>query len=98
MSQVDNINVRLIVIIHEDDEVLNISTASSKSIILKKPDGELTTFTASFLTDGTDGGIYYDTVSGDLDQSGVYKIQGLILIDGGTYKSSIEIFKVFCNL
>lgn len=98
MSQIDDIKVRLIVTIFEDDAALNISTASSKNIIVKKPDGTTSTFTATFLTDGSDGKVYYDTVAGDLDQSGLYKIQGAIIINSGTYKSSIQVFRVECNL
>lgn len=98
MSQVDDIKVRLIVTIYEDDAVLNISTASSKSIIIRKPDGVIITATATFLTDGSDGKIYYDSVSGDLDTPGLYKIQGAIVINSGTYKSSIQMFRIDCNL
>lgn len=35
---------------------------------------------------------------GDLDKFGTYKIQGLILMGGGTYHSSISVFDVKCNL
>lgn len=98
MSQVDDIKVRLKVTITEDGADLDISTATVKTIIITKPDGTVLTKTATFLTDGTEGIIYYDTVSGDLDQSGFYKIQGYIEISGGSYYGSISTFKVFCNL
>lgn len=98
MSQVDDIKVRLKVTIIEDDISLDISTATVKSIIFQKPDGTVLVKTATFLTDGSDGIIYYDTVSGDLDQAGVYKIQGAVSIGGGSYKGSKSTFKVECNL
>lgn len=98
MSQVDDIKVRLKVTIIEDDAALDISTATVKSIIFQKPDGTVLTKTATFLTDGTDGIIYYDTIAGDLDQSGVYKVQGAVSIGGGSYKGSKSTFKVHCNL
>ncbi len=98
MSQVDDIKVRLKVTIIEDDAALDISTATVKSIIFQKPDGTILTKTATFLTDGTDGIIYYDTIAGDLDQSGIYKVQGAVSIGGGAYKGSKSTFKVECNL
>ena len=98
MSQVGDVKVRLILTIYEDDAILDISTSTAKSIIIRKPNGEILTVTATFLTDGSDGKIYYDTVSGDLDQSGMYKIQGSLLINSGIYKSSVKMFRVECNL
>lgn len=98
MSQVGDTKVRLILTTYEDTAVLDISTSTSKSIIIKKPNGEILTVVANFLTNGSDGKIYYDTVSGDLDQSGLYKIQGSLLINGGLYKSSVKMFRVECNL
>lgn len=98
MSQVDDIKVRLKVTIIEDDAALDISTATVKSIIFQKPDGTILTKTATFLTDGTDGIIYYDTIAGDLDQSGIYKVQGAVSIGSGSYKGSKSTFKVECNL
>jgi hypothetical protein len=98
MSQMNDIKVRLILTIQEDDADLDISAATSISIIVKKPNGDSNTYTASFFTDGTDAKIYYDTVSGDLDQSGMYRTQGLIELNGGTYYTSIKSFKIHCNL
>lgn len=98
MSQVNDIKVRLKLAIYEDGVALDISAATAKTIIITKPDGTQLMKMATFLTDGTDSLIYYDTISGDLDQSGLFKVQGLILISGGTYYSSISSFKVLCNL
>ena len=98
MSQVDDIKVRIIETIYEDGEVLDISSATAKSIIIRKTDGTILTYTAEFLTDGTDGKIYYDTIDGDLDQTGTYKVQAEISINGGTYRGSVSSFTLKCNL
>lgn len=98
MSQLNDIKVRIKLTVNEDDAALNISTATAKSIIIRKPDGTRTVYTATFLTDGSDSIIYYDTVSGDLDQSGVYKVQGLILMASGTYYTTVQTFRVECNI
>jgi len=98
MTQVNDIKVRLIVTMYEDGAVLDISTATAKSIIFRKPDGTIIEESATFLTDGTDGKIYYDTISTDLDLSGTYKVQGEVSINGGTYRGSVSSFSVKCNL
>jgi len=92
-------NVDFILTITEDCVAINISTATSKVIYLTKPSGEVLTKTASFVTDGTDGLIHYATVDGDLDESGIWKIQARIeLGSGSSYGTPIKTFKVFCNL
>lgn len=96
--KVDDVNVRLICEIQEDDVVLDVSTASSKTIIIKKPDDTKLTNTATFLIDGADGLIYCDTVAGDLDIPGLYRVQAIVIIGSGTYHSEIKSFLVECNL
>ena len=98
MSQVNDIKLRLILTVVEDGAALNISTCTSKTISLQSPSGVTTSFTASFLTDGSEGKIYYDTVSGDISSAGLWKIQGLVLIGGGTYYTTVESFRVYTNI
>ncbi len=87
------------VTIKDDSTVVDISTASTKQIVLKKPSGEKLTKTANFLTDGSDGIITYTTISGDLDEAGMWKIQGYIVLSGGnTFYTDINAFKVYRNL
>ena len=95
---VDDIGTQLIVTICEDGEAINISGASSYEIVIRKPNGVSTAYTPSFLTDGTDGNLVYVTVAGDVDQIGNYKIQGKVVLNGGTFRSSMSDFKVLCNL
>lgn len=94
----DDIGFRLIATFVEDGADVDISTATAKSIVLRSPSGDISTHTASFLTDGTDGVVYYATVAGDLNEVGIWKIQGVISIGGGTYHSNITSFKVYPNL
>lgn len=98
MSQINDIKVRLKLTITEDGAALNVSTATSKSIIVKKPDGTVLNYSASFLTDGSDGVLYYDTISSDLNQVGTYKVQAEIILNSGTYRSSIGIFRTEYNI
>lgn len=78
--------------------VIDISTATTKQIILKKPSGATLTKTASFVTDGSDGLISYLTISGDLDEVGTWKIQGIVMIGGNIWHSSFESFRVYRNI
>lgn len=82
------------VIVRENGNVKNISSASTLQIILTDPTFDKKTKTASFTTDGTDGAIEYTTVDGDFDEVGVWEVQGIV--DG--FKSEIETFEVRRNL
>ena len=95
---VGDIGTTLIVTILEDGSVVDISSASSLQIIIKKPDATTLTKTGVFTTDGTDGKMQYVSIAGDFDQSGNYRIQGKVNLTSGNYSSSDGAFKVHCNL
>jgi hypothetical protein len=97
-AHLDDIGFRLIATFVEDGVEVDISTCTAKSILLRSPSGIFSTKTASFLTGGTDGIIYYATIAGDFDEEGIWKLQGVISIGGGTYHSNITTFRVFPNL
>jgi len=78
--------------------ILDISTASSLSLVFKSPSGASNTKPATLYTDGTDGKIYYTTVDGDLNQVGTWRIQAIVNIGGGIYRSDVGTFKVFENI
>jgi hypothetical protein len=77
---------------------IDLSTASSKSIIFKKPNGTSLTKSASFLTDGSDGIITYTSESDDLDTVGSWKIQAHVVFPSGEWRSEFKSFKVHRNL
>lgn len=78
--------------------IVNISTATVKQILYKKPDGTVLTKTADFSTNGSDGKIKYVTVVGDLDAAGTWSIQGYVEMPAGKWHSDISQFEVFKNL
>lgn len=78
--------------------VVDISTATTKSILLQKPSGAVLTKAGNFTTDGTDGKLDYTTISGDLDESGVWQIQSHVINAVGDWHSDIKSFSVFPNL
>ena len=78
--------------------VLDVSGATTKQIIFKKPTGTTLTKAAVFTTDGTDGKIQYVTVSDDLDSTGTWQLQAYIVASDGSWKSDVGTFKVYENL
>ena len=70
------------------------------SLLLKSPSGVKTTKVASFVTDGSDGLIHYLTVAADLNEAGVWKLQGKVEDVGPskTLYSEVGSFKVKENL
>lgn len=65
----------------ERGAVVDLSAVGGKSLVMKKPDGTHTTWTAAFKTDGTDGYLRFTTaLVSDLDQSGDW--QGQVYLTG----------------
>lgn len=96
---VDDIGTRFLVTVMDGTSVVNLSTATTLQLILHEPDATLLTKTAILYTDGSDGKIYYDSISGDLSSEGNWKIQAKIIFTGGaTFHSDISNFQVFPNL
>lgn len=95
---VNDVGTRFLATIKDDGDVVDVSNASVINMIFKQPDDQIVHKAASLLTDGTDGKIYYDTVAGDLDEAGQYKLQGRVSLPSGTYYTDIYTFQVHCNL
>ena len=82
----------------ENGSVVDISSASSVSILLMGPNDTTATKTATLVTDGTDGKAKYVTVADDLDTAGTWKIQGKVNFATTTYHSDVHSFTVYKNL
>lgn len=82
----------------DDGVAVDISGATTKQIIFEKPDGSLLTKAATFTSDGTNGMMFYAMLADELDQAGVWKIQGVVVLAGGTWRTSTHEFKVHENL
>lgn len=94
---VNDSGVQLRVTVYDDGSIVNVSGATN-TISIRKPDGTLNEYSASLLTNGTDGVIYYTTVGGDLDVPGTYKIQATVQTSEGIYHSEKGSFRVKCNV
>jgi hypothetical protein len=97
---VGDVGTVITVTIVEDDgtTAINVSTATTKKIYIKKSDGTVITGTASFTTDGTDGKIYYTIASGNLSIPGTYQAQGYVEIGSAKYYSTVGTFTVRKNI
>lgn len=83
----------------EDDSVVDVSAATSITLIIKSPSGVRKTFTGEFTTDGTDGKVQYVTTSqSDLDETGTWNAQFLIGISGGSVPTATFTFVVSKNI
>jgi len=82
----------------EDGAAIDISTATSMDITIKRPDGTILSVSGAFVTDGTDGKLDYTTVSGDLSVSGEYCAQVKLTLPAGTWNSDVDHFDVAGNL
>lgn len=82
----------------ENCDPQDISSASSKELIFKKPNCTIVTKTATFYTDGTDGIIQYTSESGFFDVSGIWQIQGVVSFGSGTWSTDIIEFRVNKNI
>lgn len=78
----------------EDGNAQDISTATTKQLIFKKPDGTLLPKTATFFTDGTDGKLQYTSVSGDFNVVGRWQIEPYVITPAGEWHGSIGEFYV----
>jgi hypothetical protein len=80
------------------DSAVDISGATSLAFTFQKPDG--TTLgkadpDVALTTDGTDGKVEYASISGDLDQDGVWKLQARFVLSGGQeFATTIATFDV----
>lgn len=95
---VDDIGTKFLVTIKDDGAIVDVSNASSILMKFRKPDDVVLTQNGLLESDGTDGMVYYNTQSGDLDQAGTYKLQVTVYLPTGTYYTDVYTFKVHCNL
>ena len=69
----------------QDGAALDISTATlTSNLYIRRPSNSVVSVTPSFVSSGTDGQIYYDTISGTLTEPGSYTVQFKLVMGGDT--------------
>lgn len=75
---------------------LNLTTATTTTLLVKQPDGTQVEWSATVSGDATDGNLTYITEDGDLPAIGVYKLQAYVVLSGGgTYYGETVEFRVY---
>lgn len=76
-------------IVNGTEEALDVSGTTEVQIEVQKPNGErLEPFTASFVTDGTDGKIFYIDTTGIFDVAGRWKVRGIAITGSNILQGS----------
>ena len=96
---VNDIGTRFLITVKDDGSAVDISNASALQINFRKPSDEIINRSGSKKGDGSSvsGVMYYDTVAGDLDEIGNYKLQGKVTLTAGTFYTDNHTIKVHCN-
>jgi hypothetical protein len=79
-----------------DNELIDVSGATTKQIILKSPAGSATTYTASYPTGetGVEGRIAYALLANNISAAGIWTAYAKVVKSGVTYISAPEEFDV----
>ena len=96
--QVGATNLLITLELKEGYAPLNISLATVKNIIIEKPDDTLIISSGSFITDGSDGLLYYRTNGSDINLAGVYNVQAYLVMPDFTGYSTPVSFTAYANL
>ena len=83
-------------ILKEDHSARDISTATTKSLVFRKPGGSVVTKSMSFVSDGTDGQLKYVLATGDIDEAGEWEMQVRVVLNtsDADFRTKIEKFTV----
>jgi len=96
--QVGVIGLVMTLTIEEDNVAVNISSATTKQIKVRKPDGSVMDKAADFSTNGSDGKLTYTTIADDIDMVGEYQAQAYVVMTGFTGHSTVVSFEAKRNL
>ena len=97
----DDVGTRFLITVKDDGSLVNISGVSGGSVhqvSFRKPSDTIVERNATLQDYGISGVMFYDSVAGDLDEAGVYKLQAKVIIPSGTYYTDIYTFKVHSNI
>lgn len=76
----------------------DISTATIKKLIFKKPNGVTLEKTADFTNTGSDGKLKITSIDGDLQPYGIFQVQALLTIGTFNSRTKTDTFPVERNV
>jgi hypothetical protein len=80
------------------DVAVDVSAQTDMDYNFVKPDDTILNATPVFTTDGTNGEIEYISLSGDIDQIGIWQLQAVVVVPAGTFHTKPIKFQVHANL
>jgi len=92
--QVGDAGTQIVVKVRDGGRRMDLSAATSRRIVLTKPDGNEVLRDADFVTDGTDGALVYVTGAGEVDQPGLWQVQAQLVVgswSGRTSRASLRV-------
>jgi len=81
-------------VIDQEGFPVDISTANSHNITMKRIGGSPTSVVATLTNDGTDGLLEYETETADLNAEGVWEFQVLIVVGIHEYPATVKTLTV----
>lgn len=78
----------VLTVVNAAAEAVDISGATTKQYIIRKPDGAVSTETVDFDVDGTDGKLRWTVPTSFLDQVGKYEVESLVASALFQYRST----------
>ena len=97
----NDIGTRFLITVKDDGELVNISGVGGSTIhqiSFRKPSDTVVNRNATLQDFGISGVMFYDSIAGDLDEAGLYKLQAKVVLPSGTYYTDIYSFKVHSNI
>ena len=105
MAQVADTGVTITLVVREPaaagttlGDPVDLTSATAQSMILQRPDGSQVTLTTTIPSPATDGKLRATTVSSTLSVAGLYRLQGLITLPSGAFRTTVASFRVGANL
>jgi len=91
-------NIDIQVVDDDTGEAIDVSSAGTKTVKIKGPLAASKSKTGAFIDDGSDGWVRYTTIDADLDEIGVWQVQGYFVISGENFHTEIGTFNVLPTL
>lgn len=81
-------------VVDQDGDIVDLSNATTRQIIFRKPNGTTLTKTATVVTDGQDGRMQCISAEGDIDKLGLWRWRGYVVTTSGKWHSDQPSFEV----
>jgi len=97
----NDVGTSFLITVKDDGDLVNISGVGGSTIhqiSFRKPSDSVINRNATLQDFGISGVMFYDTIAGDLDEAGLYKLQAKVVVPSGTYYTDIYSFKVHSNI